>query len=132
MSIDISINWFRKKLVFLFVLEIASRHCDQFAHEKWSIHLLKSVKEKKLSSWANGRGRKAYKDSATYLKVICVLYNHECDNKCIDKWLHRDEEILTLNSSVVCLSFKNREGIIKIQVCSSVTDINQINVIFFQ
>ena len=41
-----------------------------------------------------------------------------------------------LRSSVVCLLFtlkvfENKEGIIKIIVCSSVIDINQMDVIFF-
>ena len=41
-----------------------------------------------------------------------------------------------LSSSVVCLLFtlnvfENKKGIIKIVVCSSVIDINQMDVIFF-
>ena len=63
------------------------------------------------------------------LFVYCTIMNA---TSALTKQLHHDEKILTLNSSIVCLSFKNRKGIIKIQVCSSVTDINQIKVIFFQ
>ena len=48
----------------------------------------------------------------------------------------REQKILMLSSSIVCLSFtildilKKRKGIIKILVYSSVIDINQMDVIF--
>ena len=47
----------------------------------------------------------------------------------LTKRLHRDEKILILSSSVVCLSFtilnifKNKKGILKILFCSSVFDL---------
>ena len=52
------------------------------------------------------------------------------------KQFGREQKILMLSSSVVCLSFtildvlKKRKGIIKILVYSSVIDINQMDVIF--
>ena len=55
----------------------------------------------------------------------------------LTKRFHRDEKILRLNSSFVCLFFtilkvfENKKDVIKILVYSSVIDINQMDVIFF-
>ena len=54
----------------------------------------------------------------------------------LTKRFHRDEKIslLMLSSSVVCISFtssKNKNGIVKILVCISVIDINQMDALFF-
>ena len=57
---------------------------------------------------------------------LCVLYD-QCDNT-LTKRFHRDEKILILSSSVVCLSFtilnifENNRGLVKILVYSFVFD----------
>ena len=64
--------------------------------------------------------------------MFCVI--NATVNTLTERFL-RDEKILTLSSSDVCLSFailntfKKMKGVIKILVYSSVIDINQMDVI---
>ena len=67
----------------------------------------------------------------------CVYYTINATINTLTKRIHRDEKILRLNSSFVCLFFtilkvfETKKGVIKILVYSSVIDINEMDVIFF-
>ena len=107
--------------------------------EKQPMYRFKSLKENILSLCVNDSDRKAQKIFARFLKaninfVYCTI---NATINTLTKRFHRDEKILRLNSSFVCLFFtilkvfENKKDVIKILVYSSVIDINQMDVIFF-